>query len=313
MENGTSSFNWRMALPAAIVSVLVTVLGSSLLHVIFAREAKLTYEAPRTVPFEGQGKGIGIYQVEVANEGQSAAEGLSASIRIPLATIEKYRITGPGSLPIDGKLEDDVLRFSAPSLNPTEVIHVSILANSVVSLPLQPEVSVRANGITGVEQEQGASSAKSSSFISKLVVASIAVILVLSLEFVFQRRAVNPATAIVSVGTDDAVTTGGWRNVADVFWLGHDLLWTSNATSTMPRERILHGLRQSRHHAGQIGLTGTEPYRQTQALYSAVELLSDNELGQQRRTELTGRVIALIGTFGSLAKNQQPNFEPNPR
>ena len=109
------------------------------------------------------------------------------------------------------------------------------------------------------------------------------------------------------------VPEGGWRNVANVFWLGHDLLWTYNAALNATRERIVHGLRQSRHHAGQIGLTDTDPYREMEAMYSGVGNLNDTNLSPQWRAAFSGRVNNLIANFGLLAKAQQPDFEPSPR
>ncbi len=41
-----------------------------------------------------------------------------------------------------------------------------------------------------------------------------------------------------------------WKNVANVFWLGHDLLWTQQtALRGAPRATILHGLTQKPHAA----------------------------------------------------------------
>lgn len=150
--------NWRRTLAAAVLSVIVIVGSEVLVSKILLREPRLTYTAPESLPFNGEGKNVGIYQLEIANRGDSVAEGLTGSVRIPTATIDNHRVvTSPAALPVEAKAEGDIVRLSALSLNPTETIHLSILASSSSALPIEPDVSVRANGVTGVRQVAGIS------------------------------------------------------------------------------------------------------------------------------------------------------------
>jgi hypothetical protein len=303
--------NWRKTLAAGVISIVVIVVGQTLVSKISAREPRLTYAAPESLPFNGEGKSVGIYQLEIANEGDSAAEGLTGSVRVPMAVIDNHRVTGPGALPVDIKVEGDVVHLSAPSLNPTETIHLSVLASSSTTLPGNPDVSVRANGVTGVRRLPGTSRMMPISFFPTLLIATLAVALMLLLQFTFRSQKIGSLAHKSPSVLPDA--DSGWRKVANVFWLGHDLLWTSNAVLGATRERISHGLRQSRHHASQIGLTDTDAYREMDALYTRVGGLSDVQLSQQQRTDLSVGVNGLIGKFGNLARAQQPDFQPSPR
>jgi hypothetical protein len=301
-----SASNWRRTLAVAVISIIVTVVGGTMVSMLSSREPRLTYTAPESLPFNGEGKSVGIYQLEIANEGNNVAEGLTGSVRIPLAIIDNHRVTSPGALPIETKVEGDTVRLSAPSLNPTETIRLSILASSSTTLPGEPVVSVRANGVTGVRRVPGTSRTMPFSFFPTLVIASATVIVMLLLQIISRRRKGGSVA-------DGPIAEGGWRNVANVFWLGHDLLWTSNAASNATRERIIHGLRQSRHHAGQIGLTDTDPYREMNAMHSEVGNLSDTNANPQWRADFSRRVSDVIAKLGVLAKAQQPDFEPSPR
>lgn len=294
--------NWRRTLAAAAISIIVTVVGGTVVSRISSREPRLTYTAPESLPFNGEGKNVGIYQLEIANEGDNVAEGVTSSVRIPMATIDNHRVTSPGALPIETNVEGDTVRLSAPSLNPTETIHLSILASSSTTLPGEPEVSVRAKGVTGVRRALGTSRTVPVSFFSTLVIATAAVIVMLCLQLIFRRGRKS-----------GSVPEGGWRNVANVFWLGHDLLWTAQGATTSPREGILHGLRHCKHHAGQIGLANTDAYREMDILESTARKLTDRDLNPQWRAGFSAKVNELLATFGRLAASQQPGFEPGPR
>lgn len=217
-----------------------------------------------------------------------------------MATIDSYRVAGPGALSIETKVEGDTVRLSAPSLNPIEAVHVSILASSSTTLPADPVVSVRANGVAGVRRVVGTSRTMPVSFFSTFFIASAAVIVMLFLQRILRK------------GKSGSVQAPGWRNVANVFWLGHDLLWTSNAALNATSERITHGLGQCKHHAGQIGLTETDQYREMDAMFSGVRQLSDTNLNPQWRADFNRRVNGLIAQFGVLVKAQQPDFESSP-
>jgi hypothetical protein len=231
------------------------------------------------------------------------ADSLTGSVRIPAAAIDNMRVSGPGALPIDAKAEGDTVRLSATSLNPTETIHLSILASSPTVLPTEPEVSVRATGISGFRRTLGGCRPSTISFIPTLLIATATAALMLLLQFAFRRRreGYNPAPQ------------EGWSKVANVFWLGHDLHWTASAAGSWGnRERILHGLRQCKHHASEVGLTNTGPYQDLDNLDLGVRKMADGDLTAQSRPNIVAKANGLLTGFGGLARVQQPDFKAGP-
>jgi hypothetical protein len=295
--------SWRWTLIAAAISIVVIVAAETLVHRISSREPSITYAAPESLPFNGGGRNVGIYQVEITNEGDAVAEGLTGSVRVPAATIDNQRVSGPGALLIDAKADGDTVRLSAPSLNPTETIHLSILASSAATLPSEPEVSVRAIGTSGIRRVPGGRRANTISFRPTLLIATGTAAVMMLLQLVFRRRREGY----------NAATQQGWSKAADVFWLGHDLHWTASAARSWGnRERILHGLRQCRHHASEIGLASTPPCQDLDSLDLAVGKMTDADLTAQSRPDIAAKVNGSLDGFGRLAQAQQPGFKAGP-
>jgi len=255
------------------------------------------------LPFNGGGKSVGIYQVEITNEGDSVADSLTGLVRIPAATIDNQRVSGPGALPIEAKAEGDTVRLSAPSLNPTETIHRSILASSPTALPTGPEVSIRATGISGSRRAPGGSRASTISFVPTLLLATATAAVMLLVQLLLRRRRDGRNLA----------PQQGWGKVANFFWLGHDLSWTAGAARSWGnRDRILHGLRQCKHHASEVGLANATPCRDLDNLDLAVRKMTDADLTAQSRPAIADKVNGLLEGFGQLAQAQQPGFKAGP-
>lgn len=108
---------------------------------------------------------------------------------------------------------------------------------------------------------------------------------------------------------DEIDRTPKWENAANMFWLGNDLRWTMQQVQLgAPKEKILHGLTQSRHHSSELGLAESTPGKQLSELRSKVESLSESAW----KTDLSQQIISIINGFATLAQEHQPNFRPNP-
>jgi len=100
-----------------------------------------------------------------------------------------------------------------------------------------------------------------------------------------------------------------WDRVASVFWLGNDLDWSvQTALRGAPKERIIHGLTQSSHHASQCGLANTLPGKQLAALMAQVASMPEASLDRQWRANFELQLSAVIKGFSDLAKERQPDF-----
>lgn len=104
-----------------------------------------------------------------------------------------------------------------------------------------------------------------------------------------------------------------WENVASLFWLGSDLDWTTQTLLRgAPKERIVHGLKQSSHHSSQSGLADTVPGKILSALKLQVEGMQESALDRQWRANFVEQLNAVIQGFSDLARGHQSNFRPSP-
>jgi hypothetical protein len=104
-----------------------------------------------------------------------------------------------------------------------------------------------------------------------------------------------------------------WGKVADVFWLGSDLDWTAQTVlRAAPKERILHGLTQSYHHASQSGLSNTVPGKHLATLKSQVQVMQESALDRDWRANFVEQLYQIIKGFSDLAKERQTDFRPSP-
>jgi hypothetical protein len=302
--------SWPRMFAAAALTVVALVVAETVVLKISSHAPRLAYASPESLPFNGGGKNVGVYQVEISNEGDSAAEDITGTVRIPGATVDNQRVSGPAALQVDAKTEGDTVRLAAPSLNPTETIDLSVLASAPTALPTTPEVSVRAKGLSALRKERGTPMRAALSIPWTALVASAAVLVMLLLQFMLRKGGAGrgPSSAPAS-----SPALGGWKKAANVFWLGHDLLWSKSAASSWGnRERILHGLRQSKHHASEVGLSDTDAYRRLESVDLAVRKMGDADLTAQSRPGLAAQIEQSLYAFGKLAGESQPGFKPGP-
>jgi hypothetical protein len=104
-----------------------------------------------------------------------------------------------------------------------------------------------------------------------------------------------------------------WQNVGNVFWLGGDLMSTAQFTLRgAPKKRILHLLRQARHHISELGLIDTEPAKHLSLLESETERLPEAALDRDWRITFSARIYDVTRMMEVLLRKQQPGYRPNP-
>jgi hypothetical protein len=142
---------WLTALLSAVIGIAVTVVGAVILDKVRQREPHLVYSVADAPSFNGPTEAVSIYQVTVMNDGKGEVEKVSCAVRIPRAKIEQYRTSGPTLVPIIGTLNGDTVLVDIANLNPQESVQISVLASGGY-LPSRPEITVRARGLSGVEE-----------------------------------------------------------------------------------------------------------------------------------------------------------------
>src|SRR5262249_170943 len=121
-------------------------------------------------------------------------------------------------------------------------------------------------------------------------------------------QSVEPLPATIPVVALPPPSEVRWNRVANVFWLGSDLDWTAQTVlRAAPRERILHGLTQSYHHASQCGLANSVPGIDLASLKSQVQAMQESALDRDWRANFVERLYQITRGFSDLAKERQPD------
>jgi hypothetical protein len=104
-----------------------------------------------------------------------------------------------------------------------------------------------------------------------------------------------------------------WDRVANLFWLGNDLDSTAQIVlRAAPKEKIVHGLTQSYHHASECGLSDTVPGKHLAALKLQVQYMQESALDRDWRANFVEQLYLVIKEFSEVAIEHQRNFRPSP-
>ncbi len=104
-----------------------------------------------------------------------------------------------------------------------------------------------------------------------------------------------------------------WNNSGNVFWLGHDLVWTIDVIIRgAPRDTIIHGLQQSLHHIHSIGFTTTPIESRMSSLLENAEKTLESDWTPDKRNIYADEVAAVINYIGKLAESNQADFKSRP-
>jgi len=97
-----------------------------------------------------------------------------------------------------------------------------------------------------------------------------------------------------------------------IYWLGHDLMWTADTLLRQgPKEDVLKGLAQVRHHLDSVGLGN--PYFGHE-IKSLIELIKQSEeLSPSLRDACASQLGVMIDRIGIIAEDAtHPSFQPPP-
>ena len=126
----------------------------------------------------------------------------------------------------------------------------------------------------------------------------------------------SPGPKAVSVAQPEQAkkNTIKWRSSGNLFWLGHDLVWTIDTLLRGgPRDQIFHGLRQSLHHLRSLGFVGTPIESRVDRLTADAERSLDKDWTAGKRKRYTAELASIVRAIGDLAEASQPDFEPGPK
>jgi hypothetical protein len=106
---------------------------------------------------------------------------------------------------------------------------------------------------------------------------------------------------------------GHWMNVANAFFLGHDLRWTMDELRQggVPDD-VKHGLRQVLHQADELGLSTHDHFLILARQATEVLGLPGEAWTPEVRDKLKGCLKDALERFGGLIISRQPGYRPYP-
>ena len=103
------------------------------------------------------------------------------------------------------------------------------------------------------------------------------------------------------------------KNVANIFWVGHDLMWVYDAIlRNAPGSSIVHGLKQSLHHIRELGLKDNPIEQKLAKMLQEAEETPDEDWHQTRRGYHAGEVLSIRDHLGGIINKQQRDFRGRP-
>lgn len=129
-------------------------------------------------------------------------------------------------------------------------------------------------------------------------------------EFDLINKEISPKNIKNKVGIK---VNGNWENTANIYWLGHDMMWTIYALMSGGGKRnILWGLNQSLHHLESINIAEGKLGEPLIRLINKIEKLVESDLNDEKRLEFTKDTNSLLNEYGIYMAVNQPDFEAAP-
>jgi hypothetical protein len=99
----------------------------------------------------------------------------------------------------------------------------------------------------------------------------------------------------------------------NIFWVGHDLLWTvAQLLSKGPREKILEGLFQSKHHLNEVRFVESSFSSRLERIYHETLRTVESDWTAERRGKVATEVQSIARELGGVISANQPAFKSHP-
>ena len=99
------------------------------------------------------------------------------------------------------------------------------------------------------------------------------------------------------------------KNYGNLFWLGHDLMWTADVVLRgAPLTIVKHGLTQSLKHARALGFAGSPPGAILEKLRKEIDSTTSREWTPEYRNTIASDINRIISDVGGAAVGEQPDF-----
>jgi hypothetical protein len=117
----------------------------------------------------------------------------------------------------------------------------------------------------------------------------------------------------ISIGGERVEESGAWLNLANAYYLGHDLRWTMAAIGAdQSFEDIRHGLRQVMHQADELGMSNHEDFLILAGQCAEVLESDPAEWSPEKGSQLREDLNDAFRSFGHIIKQRQPGYQGYP-
>ncbi len=124
------------------------------------------------------------------------------------------------------------------------------------------------------------------------------------------KRLVQGAQIEPEAGKRDDIK---WQNVANIYWAGHDLMWTCDVIlRNAPRDTIVWGLSQSLHHIREMGLKDDPTEVRLSRLLADARSMLEKDWTPQIRNDYVRELLSVREYVGSLMNTHQKDFRRTP-
>jgi|WetSurMetagenome_2_1015567.scaffolds.fasta_scaffold418626_1 hypothetical protein len=101
-----------------------------------------------------------------------------------------------------------------------------------------------------------------------------------------------------------------WDRVADIYWLGHDVIMVAMQMATgAPRQMVLNQLRQCELHLGKIEYSDRRVMQDLKSIYVRIEGMQEVDLTPTARRAISSELIRLRDLIGAHLEVHQPDFQ----
>lgn len=182
-----ASNNWNQIIVTAVLTGALTAVGGIVIHYVTLQKSELHYSVTKTDPFYGSSAATTIYKLQITNSGQKEIDNFRANITFPHEKIGDHRTSTTGGAIITEKLGEDTDLITSDVLNPGDRVDASYLV-TFDHFAFDPEVSVRGNGVTGIQVNTEGAAPVDRLWLSPTIPASVALFSLLSSFVVLQVR-----------------------------------------------------------------------------------------------------------------------------
>ncbi|MCW4028258.1 MAG: hypothetical protein NWE92_01240 [Candidatus Bathyarchaeota archaeon] len=157
MEKSETSnkINWKMLIipiiVTAILSLAVAVVAPMIVNYVNTPQLKLQFYSQDTLPFKASEIQIASYQIVIKNDGSKALDNIICQVSLSGAKIDQYTFSPSAPFTYSQENTTNKVTIKIDNLNPRESGTIYILGTSESQLPNQPEIQLRADGVTGEE------------------------------------------------------------------------------------------------------------------------------------------------------------------